>query len=841
MISKILSYGLFAIGWLTVGTPGLASTAKIQTDRQETFVASAALTVNEWVAQIESTEIAAITDIQVSEAAEGITITLISNQPLSAGALRVSGNALIAEIPNATLSLADEAAAEQFEPAEGIALVQTSALADGGVQIAITGTDAPPDVQVGSATGNLVLSVVPGVAQLGSTDDTIQLTVTGDLDEGYNPGNASITRLDTPILDTPASVQVIPRDVFEAQGADEFADALRSAAGVVSSNGPNDNFNNVTIRGFDIDLNYLQNGISEGANILQPPRDLNNVERLEILSGPASIVGGQISPGGIINVVTKQPLSTPFYELSASYGSFNSYEGAFDISGPLNEQNTVGYRLNASLYNSDTFIDVDDVDINRFSVAPVLSWQISEDTKISFEGLYLDSETPQRTTLPAAGTVLENPNGEVPRNQFIGEPSFDGNNREYLRIGYDLEHRFNDDWAVRHAFNYSNYQLDQREAFVNGLEDDFRTIDRSGDLFQDNINTYQTTAYITGEFETGPVGHRLLAGIDYFFQEDFFDFEFFEIEPIDLFDPVFTGLGATIPDSQGSFRNTNDGVGIYLQDQLSFFEDRLRVVLGGRFDFVGSASADRLADTPEESQGDSAFSPTVGILYKPVENVSLYGSFSRSFEQVTGRSATNELFEPSRGTQYEVGAKADFLDGRLSTTLALFDLTQSNVLTVDLDEPAFDTQAGEQRSRGIELSTRGEILSGWDVIASYTYTDAEVSEDNSIPVGNQLSNVPENAASLWTQYTIPDGDLEGLGFGLGLFYVGEREGDLDNSFQLPSYFRTDAALTYQRDNFNIGLNVKNLFDVRYFESADDDLRVSPAEPFNLQLSLSYSF
>ena len=127
MISKILSYGLFAIGWLTVGTPGLASTAKIQTDRQETFVASAALTVNEWVAQIESTEIAAITDIQVSEAAEGITITLISNQPLSAGALRVSGNALIAEIPNATLSLADEAAAEQFEPAEGIALVQTSA------------------------------------------------------------------------------------------------------------------------------------------------------------------------------------------------------------------------------------------------------------------------------------------------------------------------------------------------------------------------------------------------------------------------------------------------------------------------------------------------------------------------------------------------------------------------------------------------------------------------------------------------------------------------------------------------------------------------------------------
>ncbi|MGL5077506.1 MAG: TonB-dependent siderophore receptor, partial [Waterburya sp.] len=316
-----------------------------------------------------------------------------------------------------------------------------------------------------------------------------------------------------------------------------------------------------------------------------------------------------------------------------------------------------------------------------------------------------------------------------------------------------------------------------------------------------------------------------------------------EAENIDLFEPEYTGgVGEEFTEDAGRNRDTRDGVGLYLQDQLKMFDDRLILVLGGRVDFVGASSKDLLDDSSvEETQDNSAFSPRVGILYKIADNVSLYGSFSRSFQQEIGRSANNEVFEPTRGTQYEVGVKADWLNKRLSSTLALYDITQTNVLTEDPNDPEFDVQTGEQNSKGIELQTTGEILPGWDVIASYAYTDAEVTEDNLIAVGNSLQNVPDNAFSLWNSYTISEGDFSGLGFGLGLFYVGGRQGDLDNTFQLDDYLRTDAAIYYRRDDLNLALNFKNLFDVDYVESAEDDLRVNLGDPLTVEFSASYKF
>lgn len=527
--------------------------------------------------------------------------------------------------------------------------------------------------------------------------------------------------------------------------------------------------------------------------------------------------------------------------MSASYGSFNTVEGTLDFSSPLNDSNTLGYRLNTSIYHSDTFIDVDDVDIDRFSVAPVLSWQIGEQTKLSFEGLYLDARYPLIVGLPARGTVLDNPNGEVPRDRFLGEPNDDGNDRQIAQIGYDLEHNFDESWSLRHAFRYTNFQNEQIGAFASTLQDDLRTLERFGFLDIDDIDNYQATAYVTGEFKTGSIDHELLVGIDYVFEEDFYDFEQFEAENIDIFEPEFAGgLGESV--DVGSILDTNDGLGIYLQDQIKMFGDRLIVVLGGRVDFVGNTSEDLLDETAEEeSQDDTAFSPRVGIVYKLADNLSLYGSFSRSFEQVTGTTAEAETFEPSRGTQYEVGVKANWLDERLFTTLAFYDLTFSNLTTTDPENPQFEIQTGEQNSQGIELRTVGEIMPGWNIVASYAYTDAEVIEDNVFEVGNSLANVPENAVNLWSTYTISQGDLAGLGFGLGLFYVGERQGDLDNSFELDDYLRTDAAIYYRRNNLNLALNFQNLFDVDYIEFADDDLRVYPADPFTVLFSASYEF
>ncbi|KAM3091329.1 TonB-dependent siderophore receptor [Phormidesmis sp. 146-35] len=246
-------------------------------------------------------------------------------------------------------------------------------------------------------------------------------------------------------------------------------------------------------------------------------------------------------------------------------------------------------------------------------------------------------------------------------------------------------------------------------------------------------------------------------------------------------------------------------------------------------------------------QKDGAFSPRIGIVYQPSQTVSLYASYSQSFRPTIGRNPdSNQAFEPTRGTQYEVGVKADFLNGKLSATLAAYNLTKENVLTPDpnpdLAIQGFNVQVGKQRSRGIELDVAGELLPGWKLIASYALTDATVAADNSIPVGNRLKNAPQNQASLWTTYEIQKGDLKGLGFGLGLFYVGERQGDLANSFQLKDYLRTDAAIYYRRNGFNAAINVRNLFDVDYISAANSGtLYLQRGTPLTVVGSISWEF
>lgn len=246
------------------------------------------------------------------------------------------------------------------------------------------------------------------------------------------------------------------------------------------------------------------------------------------------------------------------------------------------------------------------------------------------------------------------------------------------------------------------------------------------------------------------------------------------------------------------------------------------------------------------TQDDFAFSPRVGLVYQPSQTVSLYASYSQSFAPAFGFNPDGQAFKPTKGRQFEVGIKADFLNGKLSTTLAAYQITKTNVTTPSPDPElaalGFSIQSGEQRSRGIELDIAGEILPGWKVIASYAYTDAEVTKDTAIAVGNRLVNVPKNQASLWITYEIQKGRWKGFGVGLGLFYVGDRQGDLDNSFALPDYLRTDAAIYYRNGRFNAAINIRNLFDTDYIRSSEGSRTfLKSGAPFTIVGSISWEF
>jgi iron complex outermembrane recepter protein len=822
-----------------VAAPARAETADARADLPENSVLepSVSLTREDLRAQIDSAA-AVITGVQVSETAEGLRIELVSDRTLTAGPTRVEGNALITDVPNAVLNLANQEAAEQFSPAEGIALVQVTGLPDGSVRLSITGTDGPPTAQVISTTGNLVLSLRPGTAQVSGAEDAIQIGVTGQGESGYQVPDASVgSRTNTPLRDLPFSVQVVPQQLLQDRDVQGLNEALRTVVGVTPDNSSQSAFQSFTIRGFS-GRDILRNGLRDDTNITTRS-GIPNIERIEVLRGPAGALFSQGSPGGTVNIITKKPLATPHYIVEGTIGNFETYEGSLDFTGPLDREGNLLYRFIAGARTSDTFIDF--FDTRNYLIAPSIAWQISPNTRLTVEGEYSIAESPNDRGLPAAGTVLPNVNGRLPRSRFIGEPDdkFDKNNRDNLRLGYILEHQFNSDWKFQNAFRVSFLNSPQNSLFPTNLLDDQRTLERglfsTSDQSQDN---WAIDTNVVGRFKTGSIAHQVLLGFDY--NRDIYSAssQEFALDAIDIFDPVYRQTRRQLVASFPEDVFITETVGVYLQDQIDLLP-QLKMLIGGRVDWARQRAD--FGDGSDSSQEDVAFSPRLGLVYQPSDVHALYASYSRSFLQNVGSTFDDSTFEPERGSQYEVGWKSDWIEGRLSTTLALYEITRSNVLTEDPQNPNFSVQTGEQRSRGIELTATGTILPGWNIVAGYAYTDAQVTDDNSIKVGNRLNNVPESAASLWTTYEIQQGSLQGLGFGLGLFYVGERQGDLENSFQLPGYTRTDISLFYKRERFRVGLNVENLFDTRYFESSQGRLRVSYGAPLTVRATVSWKF
>lgn len=667
--------------------------------------------------------------------------------------------------------------------------------------------------------------------------------VTGEQETRYSvPDATTATRTETPIRDIPQSIQVVPQQVLEDRQVTRLEDALRNVSGVFSGNnfgGTTDSFN---VRGF-ADATTLRDGFkdsfTESGLILRDPA---NIEQIEVLKGPASVLYGNVEPGGVVNVVTKQPLADPFSNANLSIGTYSFYRPSFDISGPLTPERELLYRLNVAS--------------ERVFVAPVLGWKIGDSlrdssasrTNLSINTSYLYDRRTFDRGIVAFGEGI----ADIPRDRFLGEPS-DFRQSKQFNISYSLEHQFNDNLKIRNAFQY--LQNNETVKNTNALELDQTTGELLRDYF-DNANEfkiYVMQTELTSEFNTGSFEHQLLFGFD--LQRS--TLEGFFKTPSDAFDPtieerltpsinIFNPVYNQRPRPERSEliflrddKTTVDSLGIFLQDQITL-TDNLKILVSGRFDTVTQRNEDNLAAS-ETSQSNQAFSPRIGIVYQPIEPISLYASYSRSFAPNSGIRADGSFLKPTRGTQYEVGIKTE-LNERFTATLAAYQITKTNIATTDLIQEAFSLAIGEQRSRGIELDISGEISPGWNIIASYSNTNAEITESTDFPVGNKIPNVPRNQASLWTTYELQNGGLQGLGFGLGLFYVDARQGDLESSFELPSYLRTAAAIFYRRHNWRAAINLQNLFDVGYFEPSEIGRNtVIPGTPLTVIGSFSIEF
>ncbi|NJN39531.1 MAG: TonB-dependent siderophore receptor, partial [Acaryochloridaceae cyanobacterium CSU_3_4] len=509
----------------------------------------------------------------------------------------------------------------------------------------------------------------------------------------------------------------------------------------------------------------------------------------------------------------------PYYAAEFTVGNYEFYNPSFDISGPLNKDKTLLYRLNASYLTSGSFVDF--VDQQQFGLAAALTYKISDDTTLDFAYEHINE---RRTFYD--GLFPDPVSFQLPISRFLNDPSNEDYTASSNNFYLTFNHRFNDSLQLRSSFGAQIGTFNSTGARPASLLADGRTISRYYQI-DDNVEqqslSFQTD--LIGKFKTGSIQHQALLGVEWsrtIYADDYYNnFGNSTIPNLDIFNPVYGGF--PIPDRSElnfePFRNERDTIGIYLQDQITLLPN-LKLLLGGRYDFTHRKNTG--LDT-EERLYDEAFSPRVGIVYQPIEPISLYASYSRSFNPSTNRTADGALFPPERGTQYEVGIKAD-LTKKFSATLAAYEITKTNVATTDPNDINFSIAAGEVKSRGIELDVGGEILPGWNMIASAYLNDAFVSKDNDLPIGDRLVNAPGVGASLWTTYEIQKGSLKGFGFGGGLFFVGDREALLPNTFEIPSYVRADATLFYKRDNWKVGLNFKNITGTQYYESQGFYLR-----------------
>lgn len=643
-------------------------------------------------------------------------------------------------------------------------------------------------------------------------------TATGPV-QGFVAGRAaSATKTDTPLIETPQAITVITRDRIDAQAVRSVEEALRYAPGVTAGlSGFDPRFDSARIRGFDARPSQYLNGLRLLRQFGPTSIEQYGLERIEIVRGPSSVLYGQTVPGGLINLVSKRPTETPFGEVNLSAGNNDRFQGAFDLGGPLDEAGQFSYRATGLVRNSDT--DVDHVGDDRYFFAPALTWRPDGETRVTLLGSYQYDQGGSPIGLPAQGTLLYNPNGKIPRSRYAGEEDFSRSDVTTTTLGWDIEKRLNSVFTLRQNTRYTHNTVKYDTMYANGFQPDLRTLNRGTLVQRERSDTINLDTGLQADFSTGPVVHKVLAGVDVRQYWGRYETYFGTGPSVDIFNPA---RGLAVPDSRRApfyALNRNDDLhqlGLYLQDQMRW--NNWILLLGGRQDWAGSEQTSRL-NGDRVTQNDNAFTGRAALMYAAPNGLSPYVSYSTSFDPIAGSTAGGEAFRPTEGRQYEIGLKYQPPGMNSFLTASAFDLTQTNVTTRDPVVPAAQVQTGEINVRGLELEAVASLAEGFSLIASYTYMDAEITSDNGGSQGNRPALVPEHMANLWGQYRFQEGSrLAGFGLGGGVRYMGNFYGDNANTFRTPSVTLLDASVSYEWDRYKLSVNASNLADKEYVSS-----------------------
>jgi iron complex outermembrane receptor protein len=731
--------------------------------------------------------------------------------------------------------------------------------------------------------------------ELTATEDAHELQtveVTGRRETTYKNDLSFIaSKTATPIKEVPQAISYITKEVMRDQGTFLMGDAVKNMSGVNQFTF----YDDLTIRGFRMNggsTTQLVNGLRTFSGFWkQPP--VNYLERVEVIKGAASALYGNTSPGGTINRVTKKPLTTPLKSLTFTTGSFNTLRTLADFTGPMNEKKTLLYRLNLGYVNAQGFRNLQ-FDKNII-VAPSVSFLPTDKTRINFDLVYNRSNSRLDRGQSVKGDDLYSSSIKTSLNAVN-----DYLNEETYLITTSLNHQFTQNTSFNVAYlrtGYSEDLLEHRSSNVNGIDSAGKAIEnlvarqvfiRKTKSFMDNVSLF-----FNHNFNTGIIEHKLVTGYDY----------------IQSMTPKGSGqqtangyllkaggaaaYNAKTPEKYLFYNYTENGVvrsvpkpnishydltlqnnnmedpskytfnviansattpvfyklhGLYLQEQLKI--NRLQILLGLRYDTY--IDKKNYTTNNETDVTQHALLPRIGAVYTLTNNINVYGTYTKGYNPQDAAVQSDPLsggpFDPIRSSLSEAGLKTEWIDGRLTANVSVYKITQTNTLysANAADNPNLMQQIGEETAKGAEFDMTGNILPNWNMILTYSYNDAKITDAGSkttdqVLVNRQKPNSPKNQGSFWTKYTFVNNALSGFGLGLGGNFVAERNVSINNSQTLPGYALLNGAIYYKIDKFQFQVNLNNLTNKTHWVGGYDYLRLFPGAPRNFMSTISYTF
>ncbi|AZD24940.1 Ferric siderophore receptor, TonB dependent [Pseudomonas chlororaphis subsp. aurantiaca] len=688
-----------------------------------------------------------------------------------------------------------------------------------------------------SSAGTYSLVAIPdGVVALPETSITGQQayeSAWGPVDGYLATRTAAGTKTDTSLVEAPRSISVATRQQMEDRNVQNLDDAVRYMPGIVSASyGSDTRYDWMRVRGFEptqfLDGLPLPRGV-----YANPKAETWNLDRLALLRGPASSVYGQTPPGGLLDMVSRRPSAESSHAIQLQYGSDNYRQINFASTGKIDDEGQFLYGLSGVVRDAGT--QVDHIDNKRYNIAPSLTWNIDTDTRLTLLSQFTRDDTGATSQfMPIQGTKIKSPLGDVSHHKNLGDPDYEFYDRTYYALGYAFEHRFNDVWQFRQNLRYTKSELSFQQLTVGSYAyspaDAAGNISRTSTNVDEDISQFAVDNNFQADFATGDITHTVLIGLDHQRTDTSYLSIYGDGGTTNIFNPVY-GQPIVRPARSSAYYDYNQKTvqtGLYVQDQMAL--DKWRLTLGGREDWVHQGTTYFNKNDVTNTDRSKNFSGNAALSYVFDSGLVPYLSYAESFQPASNASVSpTESYKPTEGKQWELGIKYQPPGSNTLLSAAVYDLTQKNVLVTSIGAggESVTNQTGEVKVKGLELEAVSDVTDNLKVIAAYTLAKSEVQKG--IYKGNRLQLMPNQQASLWTDYTWHSGVLDGFGIGAGARYTGNTYGDQANTWlgKANAYTVFDAAVHYDLGRLDsslkgasLKLNATNLFDKDYLSTCD---------------------